>query len=160
MAVEPASTPGTGHRTEPEPAMDERPFDVQRIDHVVLRVRDPARSIAFYGSVLGCTVVRTREDLGLVHLRAGASMIDLVDVDGPLGRRGGAAAGDAARNVDHLCLRVEPFDEAALLDHLRAHGVTPQGRAQTNFGAEGDGPSLYVADPDGNTIELKGPAAA
>lgn len=135
-----------------------RPFDVQRIDHLVLRVRDLARSIRFYSDVLGCEVVRQREHLGLVHLRAGASMIDLVSVDGMLGARGGAAAGAEGRNVDHLCLRIEPFDEAALRAHLARFGLAPLGPAETNFGAEGDGPSLYFKDPDGNTIELKGRA--
>lgn len=140
------------------PAPRARPFRVQRIDHVVLRVADLERSIGFYGRVLGCEVVRRREHLGLVHLRAGASMIDLVAVDGPLGARGGRAAGVEGRNVDHLCLRVDPFAEAALVEHLRAFGVAPQGPADINFGAEGDGPSLYFADPDGNGIELKGPS--
>lgn len=135
-----------------------QPFDVQRIDHVVLRVRDLARSLRFYGDVLGCEVVRQREHLGLVHLRAGASMIDLVSVDGTLGARGGAAAGEEGRNVDHLCLRIEPFDEAVLRTHLARFGLAPIGPAETNFGAEGDGPSLYFVDPDGNTIELKGPS--
>lgn len=137
-----------------------RPFSVQRIDHVVLRVRDLARSVAFYREVLGCHVVREREHLGLVHLRAGTSMIDLVGIDGKLGARGGAAAGSEGRNVDHLCLRIEPFDESALVAHLAAAGITPEGPAEVNFGAEGDGLSLYVRDPDGNTIELKGPSAS
>lgn len=134
-----------------------RPFDVQRIDHVVLRVRDLSRSVAFYGDVLGCRVERRRDHLGLVHLRAGASMIDLVAIDGKLGARGGAPAGAGGRNVDHLCLRIEPFDESALVAHLAAFGVLPDGPADVNFGAEGDGPSLYFRDPDGNTVELKGP---
>lgn len=138
----------------------ELPFSVQRIDHVVFRVRDLPRSIAFYQSVLGCEVVRQREHLGLVHLRAGASMIDLVGVDGALGARGGDAPGEGARNVDHLCLRVEPFDEAGIVAHLHRHGLAPLGAAEVNFGAEGDGLSLYFADPDGNVIELKGPADA
>lgn len=135
-----------------------QPFDIQRIDHLVLRVRDLARSLRFYGDVLGCEVVRQREHLGLVHLRVGASMIDLVSVDGTLGARGGAAAGEEGRNVDHLCLRIDPFDEAALHTHLARFGLAPVGPAETNFGAEGDGPSLYFTDPDGNTIELKGPS--
>ncbi|HZW17942.1 MAG TPA: VOC family protein [Luteimonas sp.] len=136
------------------------PFQVQRIDHVVFRVADLTRSIDFYRNVLGCEVARQREHLGLVHLRAGASMIDLVSVDGTLGSRGGAAAGKDARNVDHLCLRIEPFNEHDLVAHLHRHGVVPAGSAGINFGAEGDGPSLYFADPDGNTIELKGPSVA
>lgn len=136
------------------------PFRTERIDHLVLRVRDPAASIAFYRDVLGCRIERTRDDLGLVHLRAGASMIDLVAVDGPLGRRGGRAPEIEGRNLDHLCLRIEPFDEAAIVAHLARHGVTPLGPTTVNFGAEGDGPSLYCVDPDGNTVELKGPASA
>lgn len=131
-------------------------FTVQRIDHLVLRVADLDHSIGFYGSVLGCEVVRECRDLGLIYLRAGASMIDLVDVQGKLGRLGGAAAGVEGRNVDHLCLRVEPFDEARIVQHLAAFGVQPLGPASVNFGAEGDGLSLYFQDPDGNTLELKG----
>ena len=134
------------------------PFAVERIDHVVLRVRDLARSIAFYRDVLGCAIVREREPLGLVHLRAGASMLDLVDVAGALGARGGTAPGVQGRNVDHVCLRIEPFDESRVVAHLAAFGVLPAGPADTSFGAEGDGLSLYFQDPDGNTIELKGPA--
>lgn len=134
------------------------PFTVERIDHVVFRVRDLPRSIAFYRDVLGCHVVRERTHLGLAHLRAGASMIDLVDVEGTLGQRGGTAAGQAGRNVDHLCLRIEPFDEQRLTRHLAAFGISPPGKASLNFGAEGDGLSLYFHDPDGNAIELKGPS--
>ena len=133
-------------------------FEVQRIDHLVLRVRDLARSVRFYGEVLGCHVERRREHLGLVHLRAGASMIDLVGIDGMLGARGGAPAGREGRNVDHLCLRIAPFDEPALVAHLAGFGIAPAGPAELNFGAEGDGLSLYFTDPDGNTIELKGPS--
>ncbi|MCD9088629.1 VOC family protein [Stenotrophomonas sp. SY1] len=133
------------------------PFQIERIDHVVFRVSDIERSIAFYRQVLGCEVVRRRDHLGLVHLRAGASMIDLISIDGKLGARGGAAAQAQGRNVDHLCLRIEPFDEAVLVNHLRGHGLAPT-TAEVNFGAEGDGLSLYVVDPDGNGIELKGPS--
>lgn len=134
------------------------PFSVERIDHVVFRVRDLEASIAFYETVLGCQVARRRPDLGLVHIRAGASMVDLVAIDGKLGRAGGAGPATEGRNVDHLCLRVEPFDEHAIVQHLGACGVEPRGAASANFGAEGDGLSLYFSDPDGNVIELKGPA--
>ncbi|MET3392827.1 catechol 2,3-dioxygenase-like lactoylglutathione lyase family enzyme [Variovorax sp. 1140] len=134
-------------------------FSVLRIDHVVLRVKDAKRSIAFYRGVLGCAVEKRRDDLGLVHLRAGTSLIDLVTHDGPLGRQGGALAGAEGRNVDHVCLRIEPFDEAVIRTLMAEHGVAVNGEVQNNFGAEGNGPSIYVADPDGNTVELKGPAA-
>ncbi|MCV2361307.1 VOC family protein [Paucibacter sp. TC2R-5] len=132
-------------------------FSVQRIDHLVLRVSDLTRSISFYESVLGCSIVKRRDDLGLVHLRAGTSMIDLVSIDGVLGRRGGAGAGSEGRNLDHLCLRVEPFQELPLLAHLAVYGIKPLGPAEENFGAEGDGLSLYIHDPEGNLVELKGP---
>jgi catechol 2,3-dioxygenase-like lactoylglutathione lyase family enzyme len=126
------------------------------IDHLVLRTADPARLLAFYTNVLGCTVERRRDELGLVHLRAGRSMIDLVDVAGPLGKMGGAPPGSDARNLDHFALRIETFDADAIRAALTAAGVPP-GPVMDNFGAEGDGPSIYLRDPDGNTIELKGP---
>ena len=135
------------------------PFSVKRIDHLVFRVRDLQKSVAFYSAVLGCEAVRTRDDLGLVHLRAGVSMIDLISIDGKLGRMGGAGPGTGARNVDHLCLRIEPFIEDALTLHLKQHGIVPHAKAATNFGAEGEGLSLYFDDPDGNVIELKGAAS-
>jgi catechol 2,3-dioxygenase-like lactoylglutathione lyase family enzyme len=128
------------------------------LDHIVLRVRDARRMTWFYCEVLGCRVERVREELGLTHLRAGEAMIDLVAVDGELGRKGGAAAGTEGRNVDHFCLRVEPFDATALVGHLAAHGVTAS-EIKSRFGAEGTGPSLYLADPEGNVVELKGPPA-
>jgi catechol 2,3-dioxygenase-like lactoylglutathione lyase family enzyme len=131
-------------------------FAVKCIDHVVLRVVDIECSIDFYRHVLGCDIVKRRDDLGLVHVRAGASMIDLVRVDGPLGRKGGVRPGKEGRNMDHLCLRIEPFNEAEIIAHLEAHSVEHSAKAQVNFGAEGDGPSIYLFDPDGNEIELKG----
>jgi len=134
------------------------PFTVQRIDHVVLRVVDLERAVAFYRALLGCEIMKRRDDLGLVHLRAGVSMIDLISLDGALGRPGGAGAGAEGRNMDHLCLRIEPFDEAAIVAQLDAHGVAVSAKAPANFGAEGTGPSIYFNDPDGNLIELKGPA--
>jgi len=126
------------------------------LDHLVLRTRNTAGLIRFYCDVLGCTVERRRDELGLVHLRAGRSMIDLVDVDGPLGKMGGAPPAADARNLDHFALRIETFDADAIRAHLTANGATP-GPVMDNFGAEGTGPSLYLRDPDGNTIELKGP---
>ena len=131
-------------------------FTVQGIDHVVLRVVDVEGVIRFYQDVLGCAVERRKDDLGLIQLRAGRSLIDLVDVTGELGQKGGAAPGAEARNMDHFCLRIDPFDEAKIRAYLRAHGVEA-GELATRYGAEGDGPSLYIQDPEGNTVELKGP---
>lgn len=129
---------------------------IREIDHVVLRVTDLERMIDFYCRVLGCRVERRRDDLGLVHLRAGRSQIDLVPVDGPLGRPGGAAPGSEGRNMDHVCLRVEAFDPAAIERHLEAHGIR-MGEVAPRFGADGTGPSMYLTDPEGNVVELKGP---
>lgn len=128
----------------------------REIDHVVLRVKDVARTLHFYCDVLGCTEERRAERLGLIQLRAGSSLIDLVDVDGEIGRQGGAAPGDGGRNMDHFCIRVDPFDEPAIRRHLAAHGVEA-GPTETRYGAEGSGPSIYLKDPEGNVVELKGP---
>jgi glyoxylase I family protein len=132
------------------------PFELQQIDHVVLRVRDIDAMRAFYCDVLGCRVERDRGDIGLLQLRAGDSLIDLVPVDGKLGRLGGAAPGEEGRNMDHLCLRVEPFDVAAIVTHLAAHGARV-GDFGSRYGAEGEGSSQYLFDPEGNMVELKGP---
>jgi catechol 2,3-dioxygenase-like lactoylglutathione lyase family enzyme len=129
---------------------------IRGIDHVVLRVSNLERMLGFYCGVLGCSVERRKDEIGLVQLRAGCSLVDLVPVDGELGRAGGAAPGREGRNMDHLCFRIETFNEASLADHLARHGVEP-GRVSTRYGAEGNGPSMYVTDPEGNTVELKGP---
>jgi glyoxylase I family protein len=132
------------------------PFSILQLDHVVLRVRDVAAVCAFYCDVLGCRVEREQPAIGLLQLRAGASLIDLVAVDGTIGRQGGAAPGVEGRNVDHLCLRVDPFDRDAITAHLQAH-ETRIGEFGLRYGAEGEGPSQYLFDPEGNLIELKGP---
>ena len=122
-------------------------FEILGIDHVVLRVADLERAIAFYEGVLGAKVERRSEKFGLVQLRAGRSLIDLIEA--PEKDREGA-------NMDHFALRIEPFDEAAIRAHLEAHGIEA-GELKTRYGADGNGPSLYIEDPDGNTVELKGP---
>ena len=132
------------------------PFTLREIDHVVLRIRDLEQSLGFYCGALGCSIEKQQAKIGLIQLRAGRSLIDLVPLDGKLGRAGGAGPAKEGRNVDHICLRVEPFEGEAILAHLRAHGLEP-GPVESRYGAEGEGPSIYVADPDGNIVELKGP---
>jgi glyoxylase I family protein len=107
--------------------------------------------------VLGCYIEKRQDDLGLIQLRAGRSLIDLVPLDGKLGRMGGAPPGAEGRNMDHFCVRVEPFDAGAINRHLAAHGIEPEEAVQ-RYGAEGTGPSIYLRDPEGNVVELKGPA--
>lgn len=131
-------------------------FRILGIDHLVLRSADVDALRRFYVDVLGCSVEREQTDLGLTQLRAGNALIDLVSLDGPLGRAGGAGPGAEGRNLDHFCVRIDPFDAAALRAWLAQHGVQT-GEVEQRFGAEGKGPSLYVQDPDGNVVELKGP---
>jgi catechol 2,3-dioxygenase-like lactoylglutathione lyase family enzyme len=135
------------------------PFTLKEIDHVVLRTANLERMMAFYCDVLGCTLDRAQEEIGLYQLRAGRSLIDLVDVNGTLGRAGGGAPGADARNMDHFCIFVEPFDESALRAHLETHGID-MGDVKSRYGAQGQGPSIYIQDPEGNTVELKGSGTA
>jgi catechol 2,3-dioxygenase-like lactoylglutathione lyase family enzyme len=129
---------------------------IREIDHLVLRVADLGRMLQFYCGALGCTIERRQDDIGLVQLRAGQSLIDLVPVDGKLGQAGGAAPGKEGRNLDHFCLRIQAFEEAGIRRHLEAHGIKV-GAVATRYGAEGQGPSIYITDPEGNVVELKGP---
>lgn len=129
---------------------------IAEIDHIVLRVVDLERMLGFYAGLLGCVVERRLDALGLVQLRAGRSMIDLIPVDGKLGRAGGAAPGSEGRNLEHFCLRVEPWDEDDILAQLSAAGIAVDAMGP-RYGAQGMGPSIYVRDPEGNMVELKGP---
>ena len=137
------------------------PIPLMGIDHVVIRVRDLEPMLAFYTEVLGCEVAKHNAPLDLWHLRAGNALIDLVPVNGVLGRSGGAS-GDtkppaaSGRNVDHVAFKVQPFDPPALLSHLQSHGIDAKATLQSRFGTDGDGPSIQFTDPEGNGIELKG----
>src|SRR5579859_100514 len=131
-------------------------INIREIDHLVLRFADLDRMLCFYCDVLGCKIERRQDSIGLVQLRAGRSLVDLVPVNGELGRAGGAAPGIEGRNLDHFCFRVEPFDEPGIRRMLGAHGVVA-GPVESRYGAEGEGPSIYITDPEGNVIELKGP---
>ncbi|EJL38101.1 lactoylglutathione lyase-like lyase [Caulobacter sp. AP07] len=124
------------------------------IDHVVLRVLDPAVMERFYVEVLGCAVERRQDEIGLLQLRAGAQLIDLVDVAGRLGRAGGAGPGEGGRNMDHLCLRVIDFEVEAVRAHLEAQGVKV-GDVGLRYGSTGEAVSLYLSDPEGNGLELR-----
>ena len=132
-------------------------LQIVRVDHIVLRVQDAPRMIAFYSDVLGCALERTQEEIGLYQMRAGDALIDLITVDGELGRRGGRAPGEEGRNLDHFCLAVRPFDEAAIRAHLAAHGIEV-GEFGVRYGAGGFGRSVYFKDPEGNVIELRSPS--
>jgi glyoxylase I family protein len=120
---------------------------VKGLDHVVLRVADMDRAISFYEQVLGLHIERRLPEIGLVQLRAGTAMIDLVPR---------IEDEDEGRNMDHYAVRIEDMDVAAITAHLKRHGIDP-GEVRRRYGAEGYGWSIYITDPDGNTVELKGP---
>lgn len=134
-------------KTVARPAPANSPVRVAGLDHVVLRVADVDRAIAFYEQVLGLHVERRLEEIGLVQLRAGAAMIDLVPR---------TEDEDEGRNMDHFAVRIAEMDVAAISAHLHRHGIDP-GEVRRRYGAEGYGSSIYITDPDGNTVELKGP---
>ncbi|HEX6120758.1 MAG TPA: VOC family protein [Dongiaceae bacterium] len=136
--------------------MNSAPFRIAGIDHLVLRVNDLDRMIHFYCDVLGCRIERVQAELGLTQLRAGRSLIDLVAIDGKLGRMGGGAPGKEGRNLDHFCVTIDGYDESRIRAYLMERGAAI-GEAGSRYGAEGEGPSLYVSDPEGNVVELKGP---
>ncbi|MEE8517366.1 MAG: VOC family protein [Alphaproteobacteria bacterium] len=127
------------------------PPEILGIDHVVVRVSDVERALAFYCGVLGLAKEGTASGGRITTLRAGRSVVDICG--------GGSPASEAkgGRNMDHFALRIEPFDEDALRAYLGAHGVEID-KVGTRGGAEGRGPAMYIHDPDGNMIELKGPS--
>jgi len=131
------------------------PINITHIDHVVIRVIDLESMIAFYRDVLGCKLERGPGEGGLAQLRAGLSLIDLVDANGPLGQQGGDQPDHAAPNMDHVCFQVQPWDADAIKDHLDRHGISME-TVSSRYGASGMGPSVYLTDPEGNTVELKG----
>jgi catechol 2,3-dioxygenase-like lactoylglutathione lyase family enzyme len=141
--------PDTVNPSAPAAAESGVPVRIAGLDHVVLRVASLERAIEFYQTVLGCRVERELQQPRLVQMRAGGSLIDLVPL-APTAERG-------TGNMDHFALRLDAFDAMALQAHLRGHGIEP-GAVHERYGAEGYGPSLYLTDPDGNTLELKGPA--
>lgn len=131
------------------------PFTLLGLDHIVLRVQDIDRMLAFYRDVLGCSLEKVQAEIGLYQLRAGRQLIDLIPLEGKLGRMGGAGPGAEGRNLEHFCLEITPYDDEAIRAHLASHGVSI-GSTGIRNGAKGEGPSIYLTDPEGNNVELKG----
>lgn len=130
-------------------------INIRQIDHVVIRVVNLKQMIAWYRDVLGCELERGPGEYRLAQLRAGSSLIDLVDANGPFGKKTGRIPDRDAPNMDHVCLQVESWDTEAVEKQLRQHGVE-FGEVRERYGANGMGPSIYLNDPEGNTVELKG----
>ena len=131
---------------------------IREIDHIVIRATDVEVMARFYCDVLGCSVEKEQRDLGLTQLRAGRSLIDLLQVGARLDHAENGVPG-TGRNMDHVCLRIDPFDAEALKAHLAGHGAR-LGELGLRYGADGYGQSLYLFDPEGNMVELKGPPEA
>ncbi|MGI9316940.1 MAG: VOC family protein [bacterium] len=131
------------------------PIYIKAIDHIVIRIAELEKMLEFYCGVLGCVVERRQEEIGLIQLRAGDALIDLVPVNGMLGAQGGKAPGNEGRNLDHFCLRLAQFDADDISHYLEKKGVSV-GDVESRYGAEGHGPSIYINDPEGNVVELKG----
>lgn len=131
------------------------PLNITHIDHVVIRVRNLERMVAFYRDVLGCKLERGPGDIGLAQLRAGRSLIDLIEASGRPGHEAGELPDPKAPNMDHVCFQVRPWDAQAIAEHLNTHGVEA-GEVAQRYGAGGTGPSIYIGDPEGNRVELKG----
>ena len=130
-------------------------FEIAAIDHIVLRTSHLDRMLDFYCRVLGCQVERqTKPETGLTQLRAGSALIDLITVEGQLGAQGGGPPTATENNLDHFCLQLRPISEHQIGAHLQSHGIeVPE--FSSRYGAQGRGKSIYLKDPDGNTVELR-----
>ncbi|QBG37168.1 VOC family protein [Litorilituus sediminis] len=130
-------------------------MEIVGIDHIVLRTNKLSEMIHFYCHILGCTLERKTENaIGLTQLRAGSALIDLVEVDSELGRQGGGAPSITENNMDHFCLQLKATSVDELSRHLLFHNIDV-GKFEQRYGAQGYGKSLYIKDPQGNTVELK-----
>lgn len=132
---------------------------IKKLDHLVLRANDAEKLVEFYCTVLGCTVERkTAPEAGITQLRAGDALIDILAGGNDSGENGGHNIQSARRNMEHFCVRLESFDEESIRAHLAHHGVKGS-ELESRYGADGYGPSIYIQDPEGNTVELKGPSS-
>jgi glyoxylase I family protein len=134
------------------------PFALAGIDHVVLLVEDMDEATRFYTEVLGCPVDNDLPQYAMRQLRAGAALIDLVDIRAPEGAWARPEV-PGGRNVDHVALGLGPADPEAVRRHLAEHGVDIIEEGD-RIGALGDTLSFYIRDPAGNQIELSFPPAS
>jgi len=131
-----------------------QPYKIHGIDHVVLCALNAYNLVAFYRDVVGCQIIWDRPDIGLTHLQAGNAIIDIISIDGPLGKEGVSQPDGYGRNVDHICILIDPFDFETLQSYFATHKVTISS-PELRFGAVGYSSSIYLKDPEGNGIELK-----
>lgn len=126
-----------------------KPLEIDGIDHVVLRVTNIQRSLDFYVGLLGLSLERVIEDIGIYQLRCGRNLIDLVAMPA-----GAVLADVPQRGIDHVCLHVRG-DMSRILEYMQENGVELGSPLREIYGSTGFGTSLYVLDPDRHTIELK-----
>jgi catechol 2,3-dioxygenase-like lactoylglutathione lyase family enzyme len=130
-------------------------LEVAGIDHIVLRTTRLSEMLNFYSNILGCKIEREMpKEIGFTQLRAGLALIDLVTVDSQLGKLGGGAPSASENNMDHFCLQLKSIADADIKSHLRSHGIEP-GDFEERYGAQGLGTSIYIKDPEGNSVELR-----
>ncbi len=119
------------------------------IDHVVLRVSDLERTTAFYQSVLGLSVERIFDAIGLYQVRCGANLIDLLTL-----KPGETLPAPELRGIEHLCLSIEADLDEVIESLARLDTPVIRGPMEV-YGSKGFGTSIYIRDPDGYEIELK-----
>lgn len=130
-------------------------IEMTGLDHIVLRTSNMDHMLDFYSGILGCPIERELSpEFGLIQLRAGSSLIDLVAVDSELGRIGGGPPTGGENNMDHFCLQIKAQPEEEISRYLSSHGIEVA-PFERRYGAQGYGNSVYLRDPDGNTVELR-----
>jgi glyoxylase I family protein len=130
-------------------------IQIAGLDHIVLRTSQMEEMLHFYVTVLGCPVERELSpEFGLMQLRAGTALIDLVAVDSELGRAGGGPPTESGNNMDHFCLQVNALPEEEISRYLASHSIKA-GPFERRYGAQGYGNSVYLRDPEGNIVELR-----
>ncbi len=128
-------------------------MQLQGIDHIVLRTSNVERLVEFYHGVLGAQLERVLDEEGLYQLRAGSALIDILSTEGSLDS--GGEPNYEQSPLAHVCLQITAASEQAVFRHLRRCNVMQPLKFETRYGATGFGRSVYILDPDGNTLELK-----
>jgi len=119
-------------------------LEIAGIDHIVLNTHQIKAMLLFYCDILGCPIEKKQPDIKLTQLRAGNCLIDLIETNDKPGR---------IKNMDHFCLQVKDFDYEQISLLLKNNNITFS-RYGKRYGAQGYAHSLFIEDPEGNTVEL------
>ena len=93
-------------------------------------------------------------EIGITQLRAGTALIDILTADSKLCKLGGGPPTQTENNMDHFCLQLKTISEKEISEHLKSHGIDADEFSDC-YGAQVSGRSIYIKDPEGNTIELR-----